>query len=121
MIIFMSGVANSKVNASMRYLRVILAGVRMVAVVTFACTVLNAVHPAGVGLQQAAKWAIIYSGQLVCARAGGKAASFAGGIAALVGGESWRPFGEAFGGAVVATCGAIAGGFALAYAAAMAP
>ena len=88
----------------------------MVAVVTFACTVLNAVHPAGVGLQQAATWAIIYCGQLVYARVGGITASFAGAIAALVGGESWRPFGE-----VVATCGVIAGGFALAYVAAMAP
>jgi len=35
--------------------------------------------------------------------------------------EGQRPFGETFGGAVVATCGAIAGGFALAYVTAMAP
>jgi hypothetical protein len=105
----------------MRYLTVILAGVRMGAVAAVACTVLNAVHPAGVGLQQAAAWGLAYCGQLVCAKIGGTIAVVWGAIAAAVAGESWRAFGEAFGGAVVATCGAIAGGFTLAYGTAMAP
>src|SRR5271168_3347628 len=83
--------------------------------------VANDPSPSISGLQQAATWGLTYCGQLVCARVGGTAAPIAGVIAALVGGEIWRPFGEALGGAVVATCGAIAGGFALAYVAAMAP
>jgi len=118
---YKSGEANGEVNSSMRRLGVILTGVRMGAVVAVGCTVLKAVHPAGVGLQQAVTWLLTYCGQLVCARVGGTTAVVWGVIAAVVAGEGWRPFGEDFGGAVVATCGAIAGGFALAYVAAMAP
>jgi hypothetical protein len=55
------------------------------------------------------------------ARAGGTTAIVWGMITAAVAGESWRSFGEVFGGAVVATYGAIAGGFALVYMTAMAP
>jgi hypothetical protein len=58
----MSGKANVWI---MRYSRVILAGVRIGAVVAVAYTVLNAVHPAGVGLQQAVTWGLAYHGQLV--------------------------------------------------------
>jgi hypothetical protein len=99
----------------MWFLRVILVGIHTGAVVAVAYTVLNAAHPAGVGLQQVATWGLAYFGQLVCARVGGTTALVWGVIAAAVAGEGWRPFGEAFGGAVVATCGAIAGGFGLAY------
>ena len=120
MVIAMSGKANPGVNAAMRRLRAILAGVRMGAAAAVACTILNAVHPAGVGLQLAATWGLTYCGQLVCARVGGTTAIVWGVIAAAVAGESWRPFGEVFGCAVVATCGAIAGGFTSAYVTAMA-
>jgi hypothetical protein len=105
----------------MRGLRVILAGIHTGAVVAVACTILNAAYPVGVGLQQAATWGLTYCGQLVCAGIGGTTAIVWGVIAAAVAGEGWKPFGEAFGGAVVATCGAIAGGFGLAYATTMAP
>ena len=108
-------------NASIRYLKVILAGVHMGTVVAVAYTVLNAVNPAGVGLQQAATWGLTYCGQLVCARVGGTTGLVWGVVAAVVAGESWRPFGQAFGGAVMATCSAIAGGFVVAYVTAMMP
>ena len=97
--------ANRSVNVSMRHLRVILTGVRMGAVVAVACT------PAGVGLHQAATWGLTYCMQLVCASVGGTTGLIWEVIATVVAGESWRRFGEVFGGAMVATCGAIAGGF----------
>lgn len=105
----------------MRCMRVILAGVRTGAVVAVAWMVLNAIYPAGVGLKQVVTWGLGYHGQLICARAGGTTAIIWGMVAATVAGESWRSFGEVFGGAVAATCGATAGGFALVYVAAMAP
>jgi hypothetical protein len=105
----------------MRCMRVILAGVRTGAVVAVAWMVLNAIYLAGVGLKQVVTWELGYHGQLICARAGGTTAIIWGMVAATVAGESWRSFGEVFGGAVVATCGATAGGFALVYVMAMAP
>ena len=105
----------------MRHLKVILASVHIGAVVAVACIVLNAVHPASVSLQQATTWGLAYYGQLTCARVGGATGLVWGMIAAVVAGESWRPFGEAFGGAVVATYGAIAGGFTVAYVIVIAP
>jgi hypothetical protein len=72
MVIDKSGQANQTVNVFMRYLRVILAGVRMGAVVAVAYTILNAEHPAGVGLRQAVTWGLAYCGQLAGARVGGK-------------------------------------------------
>jgi hypothetical protein len=97
----------------MRCLRVILAGVCTGAVVAVAWMVLNAVYPAGVGLEQVVTWGLGHYGQLICARAGGTRAIVWGTITATVAGESWRSFGEVF--------GATAGGFALVYVAAMAP
>ena len=99
----------------MRQLRALLTGVRMGAIAAVGYTVLNNVNPVGVGLQLAAAWTLAYCAQVVCARFGGTTTPVWGAIVAVVAGESWRPFGAAFGGAMVATCGAIAGGFGLAY------
>ena len=86
----------------MRCMRVILAGVRTGAVVAVAWMVLNAIYLAGVGLKQVVTWELGYHGQLICARAGGTTAIIWGMVAATVAGESWRSFGEVFGGTAVA-------------------
>lgn len=115
MVIVKARKSNRTVNTVMRRFRALLAGVHIGAVVAVGYTVLNDVNPVGVGLQLAAAWTLAYCAQVVCARFGGTTTPVWGAIVAAVAGESWRPFGAAFGGAMVATCGAIAGGFAAAY------